>query len=134
MSPSFYDTLPERDDRLLEDYTGHLLQRDGVLIGRDRLQRRDDDCKRLDGSGALFDGPIDAALFEKQYRTYDRRVRLSDELTALAAFVKINAGEAYGVEVMTAGKPHLFEGDDVRMEPPGATKVRFGKDHKDKDG
>ena len=126
MPPSFYATLPERDDRLLVDYVGHLLQRDGELIGRDRLARRDEDCRRLDESGALFDGPIDAALFESQYRNYDRRVRLSDELTAVLAFVKINAGEAYGVEVMTAGKPHLFVGDDIKNR---AERVLLAEEH-----
>lgn len=114
MPPSFRDTLPERDDKLLADYTAHLLERDGALIGRDRFARRDADCERLDGADAVYDGPIDAARFERQYRAYDRRVRLSDDLTALMAFVKINAGEAYGVEVMTAGKPYLFEGDGLQ--------------------
>jgi hypothetical protein len=111
--PSFRDPLPDRDDGLLRDYLAHLLQRDGALVGRDRLERREADCHRLDSADAVYDGPADPATFERQYRAYDPRVRMSDDLTALLAFVKINAGEAYGVEIMTAGKPHLFEGDEV---------------------
>jgi hypothetical protein len=112
--PSFRDPLPPRDDGLLAAYTAHLVRRDGPLVGRDRLERRELDVDRLDRADVVYDGPMDAIRFERQYRAYDRRVRLSDDLTALMAFLKINAGEAYGVEVMTAGKPHLFEGEGLQ--------------------
>ncbi|MCO4761295.1 MAG: hypothetical protein KC502_07315 [Myxococcales bacterium] len=126
MTSSFYATLPARGDGLLSDYTAHLLQRDGALIGRDRLEVREQQCDRLDTSGVVFDGPIDTGLFERQYRSYDKRAEVSDELQALLAFVKINAGEAYGVEVMVQGKPELFEGDGAKEK---TERVLLAEEH-----
>ncbi len=111
MSPSFYAAAPEADraDAILTDYLSVLRARNGA----DAFDRRE---ARM---ASVFDHPtararmsIDAGRFNRNYGKF-QETDVSMEETALLAFVKINAGEAYGVSVTSKARAALLD----RPEP-----------------
>jgi hypothetical protein len=100
--PLFVPPAPERIDADLQAYAVFLERRDGAPDFEQRtLALREQDTVRLESSGPCYDGPFDAALFERQNRRYDAAAPTPPEMQLLLCLVKINANEAYGVERVT---------------------------------
>jgi len=100
MTESFYAPTPEarRSDDLLGAYLAFLAQRNGSGFAV-----RDERMKGFDPSLVHTDMPIDAARFNRNYGRF-RETDISEEELALLTFVKVNAGEAYGVEVVSKAR------------------------------
>lgn len=110
--PSFYDPTPDRrsrDDVLLA-YLDFLGTRNGTRDGEVTFDARDARMAALQVHTPAANTAIDPARFSKNYLKFDG-TGLSMEELALLAFVKVNAGEAYGVEVTGAARAHLHSGD-----------------------
>ncbi|MEO0602178.1 MAG: hypothetical protein AAF211_12125 [Myxococcota bacterium] len=95
---------------MLGDYLGFLEQRNGSVDGA--FATRDARMAELHVPAPDASAPIDGATFRRNYAAYDGE-GLSREALALLAFVKVNAGEAYGVELTRAAREHLHAGDDA---------------------
>ncbi len=110
---SFFSLVPEgnvADDHLLA-YERHLGTRNGSLDVNNGFERRDarmDDFAALPG---LFPKPVDTAKIRRSYAG-QKVTGLSEEEMAVLAFAKVNAGEAYGVEVTTQARAKLHERDE----------------------
>jgi hypothetical protein len=63
------------------------------------LSHREATMQRFEQSSALFSRPIDTKLFHEQYEDFDARRETPRELLLLLALTKINAAEAYGIQV-----------------------------------
>ncbi len=110
---SFYGPAPEahRAEDLLSDYRRFLMQRNGEgFAARDERMAREFDPKAVHAST-----PIDGARFNRNYASF-REKSVSEEELALLAFVKMNAGEAYGVEVVGRARKALQEGPGIAAE------------------
>ncbi len=119
MSGSFHDRAPEPEDRhkLLDAYRVFLGERDGELLPDGRLTRREEQLHDLDGAPGTWDRPMDPTLFRRQLHQFDRRADTTPEMLALLALCRINAGEAYGVEVMRRKRfADLHAGDDPLLQ------------------
>lgn len=113
-SPSFYSLAPERHeaDDLFSSYLQFLEERNGSLFQEDGFERREAAMSALPGDEVVWSGRFDSAVFNRNYiKLQDDD--LSAEQLALLAFVKMNAGEAYGVEVMQEARADLM----ARPEP-----------------
>ena len=112
--PSFYSLVPDRDraDDLFGSYLAFLEVRNGDLFSDDGFAAREILMDSFEQHDAMFGGRFDNAVFNRNYeRLQDKD--LSEEQLALLAFVKMNAGEAYGVEVMSEARADLM----ARPEP-----------------
>jgi hypothetical protein len=121
--PSFYDRVPEATaEQALEEYLGFLERRNGSVATEGPLPLREAWLTESEGWTARHGG-IDAAAFEKGWvnsgpsgpNKYDYSntwrgakylncagdPNADKALLALLAFVKANAGEAYGVEAVS---------------------------------
>jgi hypothetical protein len=100
MTKSFYGPTPDmqHSEHLLRDYRAFLGQRNGA-----RFEIRDERMKSFEPSLVRADMNIDSARFNRNYGHFNETDVSEDEL-ALLAFVKINAGEAYGVEVVSKAR------------------------------
>jgi hypothetical protein len=78
-------------------YRSFLADRDGAVDPERRtLSRREEKMARhLRPRAATW--PIDRALFDRQYASFDRAFETPPEMLLLLALVKTNAAEAYGV-------------------------------------
>jgi hypothetical protein len=93
---------------LLREYREYLRTRDGIVDPAARtLSHREAGMQRFlaaedrragGGDDGPDDGPIDRALFERQYARFDPRRDTPPEMLLLLALVKVNAAEAYGVQ------------------------------------
>ena len=103
MTQSFYAPIPElhRSEDLLRAYRDYLHARNGPAFAI-----RDERMKTFDPALVHADMPIDNARFNRNYGRFAER-DVSEEELALLAFVKINASEAYGVEVVTKARANL---------------------------
>lgn len=98
--PSFYDTVPDRQDAddLLAAYLSFLEARNGALAGDTRFERREALMETFDAVDPEYAGWIDADTFQRAWA--DRAAAdAPEDLLALLTFVKMNASEAYGVQV-----------------------------------
>jgi hypothetical protein len=86
-----------REDLLLA-YRNFLDERNGALDAQGRFARREAWLAESRGWRVRHRGELDPAVFGRQYARFDPSEALSPEALALLAFVKVNAGEAYGVE------------------------------------
>lgn len=112
--PSFYSLVPDREraDDLFRSYLAFLEVRNGDLFAADGFGAREGLMGELAAHTAQFSGAFDNATFNRNYvRLQDKD--LSPEQLAILAFVKMNAGEAYGVEVMNGARAELM----ARPEP-----------------
>lgn len=102
MTQSFYAPAPEvhRSEDLLTAYRAFLLQRNGPGFAA-----RDERMKTFDPSLVCAGMVVDGARFNRNYRRF-KETDISEEELALLTFVKINAAEAYGVEVVTRSGRH----------------------------
>jgi len=114
MTPSFYSPVPDRDraDDLFGSYLSFLEQRNGELHADDGFEKREQLMTRLPGAEVRFSAGFEQEVFNRNYeKLIDKDLTL--EQFTLLAFVKMNAGEAYGVEVMREARADLM----ARPEP-----------------
>jgi hypothetical protein len=114
LRPSFYAPVPDRDraDDLFQSYLSFLADRNGSLTGANRFERRDAMMRGFDGATPSYSGLVDNDGFNRAYEGRAERGAPAD-LLALLTFVKMNAGEAYGVQVTGEARAHLMN----RPEP-----------------
>jgi hypothetical protein len=112
--PSFYATVQDREhaDDLFRSYLSFLETRNGDLFAEDGFAAREALMDGFAAHDAVFQGGFDNAVFNRNYEKLQDK-DLTDEQLALLAFVKMNAGEAYGVEVMSGARAELM----ARPEP-----------------
>jgi hypothetical protein len=115
---SFYQPVDESDrEAVFADYVRFLAIRNGDMDFQHRIySRREDRLAALAGSTARFDGPFDAQLWRDQYRRYDRRRETPAATQLLLLFCKINAGEAFGIEVMREARREYFERPQAQFQ------------------
>lgn len=101
LRPSFYSPIPEsaRED-LLQDYRRFLERRNGDMDFTRGFSLREDWLKQAAGWRSEYQGRVDGAAFNRAYESFGEVKHLSLPEVALLTFVKANAGEAYGVEVV----------------------------------
>lgn len=122
MKSFFAPTLElSRSEALLNEYRAWLAKRNGEGFStREELMRTTFDPTRL-----ALTLPVDAARVNRNYARFTERDVSAEEL-ALLAFVKINAGEAWGVECVAKAR----ERDQSR---PGVAadveKLVVGEEH-----
>jgi hypothetical protein len=100
ISETFYGAVPEqpRED-VLADYLRFLEARNGSVATSGAYPRREEWLGEADQNRVRFAGEIDADAFERGFTALQPGTDAA--LLSLLAFVKVNAGEAYGVEVVT---------------------------------
>jgi hypothetical protein len=82
----------------LAAYQQFLVARDGVMdLEKRQLSHREERMARYERPLSRI-RDMDRELFNAQYDSFDPKVAMPPELLLLAALVKINAAEAYGVE------------------------------------
>jgi hypothetical protein len=114
MSPqrerSFYQPVDEpQRDALYASYVGFLERRNGEMdFAHRRYSKREDHLRSLASSRVTYQGPFDMELFRRQYARYDRGQETSAATQLLLVFCKVNAGEAFGVEVMREARKSYF--------------------------
>jgi hypothetical protein len=104
-APSFFSPIPEspRDD-LLDSYLQFLEKRNGTVDpGRD-YPKREAWLNEANSAPVRYDGVIDQQTFDRSWTVFEKEAAESPALVNLLAFVKMNAGEAYGVEVLTKAR------------------------------
>lgn len=69
-----------------------------------------DEMARWEGE---YSGKLDVERFNRLYAKFDPSADIGEDELALLAFAKVNAGEAYGVEVTSKARAHLMS----RPEP-----------------
>ncbi|MEN0066691.1 MAG: hypothetical protein AAGA48_31450 [Myxococcota bacterium] len=111
-APSFFTPPPPLSERepLLGDYLGFLNMRNGPIEGNGAFAIRETRMADLaveDPNASLH---VDDATFNRNYERFDG-TGLDENTLALLAFVKVNAGEAYGVEMTRKAREHLHRGD-----------------------
>lgn len=101
MGPSFWGNAPEhgRADDVYTSYLDFLRARNGVDFEARDARMAD----RFDRITVRAGVDIDRERFDRNYARFRERDVSREEL-ALLAFVKINAGEAYGVERVAAAR------------------------------
>ena len=119
VQPSLYSTPPDADrsDDLLAAYEAHLAERNGNLWTPDGFERRNQDMAELDASSRSqrIHRHIDADRFNALYTGFRASPDLDEDLLSLLAFVKVNAAEAYGVEVTTAARAKRLDPNNPLM-------------------
>lgn len=108
MSPAsntLFGPVPEtpRED-LLHAYLAFLERRNGTLDASSDYPLREQWLAERNASQVRYQGAVDEELFHRGYARFDPAVAKSPALAALLAFVKMNAGEAYGVEVVSRAR------------------------------
>lgn len=112
---SLYAPVPEREnaDDLFLDYLGFLDQRNGGVEGQGAFSAREVAMADMGTWSGDYSGHIDPVRFNQLYASFDASAEVSQDELALLAFAKVNAGEAYGVEVTSKARAHLMS----RPEP-----------------
>ncbi len=112
---SLYASVPEREraDDLFLDYLGFLDRRNGGVEGEDSFHLREAAMEDMAQWEGHYSGKVDGERFNRLYAKYSPSADISQDELALLAFAKVNAGEAYGVEVTSKARAHLMS----RPEP-----------------
>jgi hypothetical protein len=99
---SFF-TKPDENQReaLLSEYLAFLLERNGSLVTDDGFSKRDAWLATSRDWTARHRTPFKSEHFERNYKAFNPSDGLTKAQIALLAFAKVNAGEAYGVEVVS---------------------------------
>ena len=102
LQPSFYNSTTEspRED-ILHDYMRFLDIRNGGVDPSKGFVNRDAWLKDASSTNVRHSGHIDPEQFKRNFVSFASSADLSKKATALLAFTKVNAGEAYGVKVVT---------------------------------
>jgi hypothetical protein len=113
-TPSFYSPTAsiERSEDSLRAYLAYLQQRNGALEGEAAFAHREAGMARFDGPLYPSRIHIEPQRFNRNYAKFRER-DVSEEELALMAFVKINAGEAYGVEKTREIRKDLWSGTET---------------------
>lgn len=108
---SFYSPTPSATERegLLNALNEHVVSRNGSDFAL-REARMASEFDRVDGMASFR---VDADRFNRNYGAFTER-DIPIEEVALLAFVKINAGEAYGVEVTSKARAPLLQRPETR--------------------
>src|SRR5437868_9813918 len=116
--PSFYQPVDESDrTALYRDYVQFLAGRNGEMdFQRRRYSLREAHLEALASSRARFADHFDEDLFRRQYRRYDRAQDTSPATQLLLIFCKVNAGEAFGVEIMSEARKAFFERTEAQYQ------------------
>ena len=109
---SFYSTAPVASSRDAGDQLGAYLAFLHARNGSDFARRDQMMAQRFDHSSVRASILIDSERFNRNYAEFTER-DVSPEELALLAFVKINAGEAYGVEVTRKARKREWDNDKV---------------------
>ena len=111
--PSFYDNVAEqpRADALAA-YLGFLEGRNGTVDPTVAYPDREAWLEGADASAVRYAGEVDPAAFSAGF-TGEGRLTEDRALAALLSFVKANAGEAYGVEVLSKKRHKAALGDGL---------------------
>jgi hypothetical protein len=101
LRPSFYSPIPEsaREDLLLA-YRRFLERRNGDMDFTRGFSLREQWLREAASWRSEYTGPVDGEAFNRAYANFAEVKKLSLQELALLTFVKANAGEAYGVEVV----------------------------------
>ncbi len=100
---SFYDPIDESHRQaLLEKYIDFLNTRNGGIDANSgTLPHRETSLNQMNASELRFRGQINQNVFSQLNARFEANAPgLTPEMLLLLAFCKINAGEAYGVEVL----------------------------------
>ena len=100
MTRDIYRPFPEGErEEKLQAFAEFVKERDGVPdLATRTLSRREETLKRFRGTTILYPGTFDRALFDAQYRHYDKRRKTPQEILLLLTFIKFNNVEAFAVE------------------------------------
>lgn len=124
MSLSFFSSTPpeSEQDTLLNAYQDHLIARNG----RGFDKREDRMAEHFDQTDVRASIHVDEGRFNRNYGAFKEK-EIPLEEVALLAFVKINAGDAYGVEVTSKARAHLMARDEpkYRVEKVIAEEENF---------
>jgi hypothetical protein len=105
MNPLFRPIPPGERRERLRAYDAFIALRDGEPdFERRTLTLREPIMRRFESSSIRYPGPVDETLFRRQLARFDPRLPTPPELLLLLAYVKMNAGEAYGVETTVAAR------------------------------
>ncbi len=110
LRPSFYAPIPEsaREDLLLA-YRQFLERRNGDMNFERGFSLREDWLRQAAGWEGQYEGKVDTQAFNRAYASFDAVKELSIQEVALLTFVKANAGEAYGVEVVGKARQKRYD-------------------------
>lgn len=102
---SFFGVAPEtpRDD-LLGDYLAFLERRNGTTDASQTYPLRDEWLSAANAEPARYPGAVDEQLFQRSWTRFQPEAAAAPALVSLLAFVKVNAGEAYGVEAVSKSR------------------------------
>lgn len=117
-NPSFYQPVDESQRELgYQEYLQFLARRNGEMdFERRRYSHREAHLAALAASAPSHRGPFDGELFRAQFRRYDRRLETDPTTQLLLIFCKVNAGEAFGVEVMREARKAFFERSEAQYQ------------------
>jgi hypothetical protein len=112
---SFYQPVDESQrDGLFAEYVRFLGRRNGDMdFSNRRYSNRERHLDTLRAAQVHYRGPFDLETFRRQYDRYDRSLATTPATQLLLMFCKVNAGEAFGVEVMREARKAQF----LRPEP-----------------
>src|SRR5687767_12026023 len=115
---SFYQPVDETDrEALFREYIQFLTRRNGEMDFDKRLySKREAHLATLAASEARYTDRFDEVLFRSQYGRYDRSQETSAATQLLLLFCKINAGEAFGIEVMREARREYFERPEAQFQ------------------
>jgi hypothetical protein len=115
---SFYQPVDENNaEALYRDYLAFLGRRNGEMdFELRRYSKRENHLRSLQASTARYGGSFDHDLFRRQYHAYDRSQATSPATQLLLIFCKVNAGEAFGVEVMREARKAYFERTEAQYQ------------------
>jgi hypothetical protein len=99
----------ERSEDQLAGYLSYLEQRNGQLEGAEAFAVREQAMVTFESDVYQSPTVLDVPRFNRNYGVFAEQ-DVSPEELALLAFVKINAGEAYGVTVTREHRAHEFDG------------------------
>lgn len=111
LRPSFYAPIPEsaREDLLLA-YRRFLERRNGDMNFERGFSLREEWLREAASWESQYQGRVDGEAFNRAYASFDEVKHLSMQEVALLTFVKANAGEAYGVEVVNRVRQKRVDG------------------------
>lgn len=104
-SASFFGSVPEtpRDD-ILAAYLDFLERRNGTIDAKQPYPRREEWLIDVETSPPLYPDALDEDLFNRSWTEFQPEAAEIPALVSLLAFVKVNAGEAYGVEAVSKAR------------------------------
>lgn len=92
---------------------------------RREYTKREAHLAALASCSAAYAGPFDEAVFRRQYRRYDARQATSDATQLLLMFCQVNAGEAFGVEIMRPARAEYFDRPETRFQAEKVLRARL---------